>query len=57
MANDFPTDEDRQIERLLVHRNLVNWVIWALAQANISATRTIGNREEGDIYIMNIERE
>jgi hypothetical protein len=57
MANDFPTDEDRQIERLRVHRNLVTWVIRALAQANISATRTIGNREEGDIYIMNIERE
>jgi hypothetical protein len=55
MANDFPTDEDRQIERLLVHRNLVTWVIRALAQANISAICTVGNREEGDICIINPE--
>jgi hypothetical protein len=46
------TDEDRQIERLLVHRNLVGWVIERLGQASIAAVRTMGNDANGDIRLL-----
>ena len=49
------TDEDRQIERLLIHRNLVGWVIERLGEVGIEAMRTIGNDENGDIRLLQPE--
>ena len=49
------TDEDRQIERLLIHRNLVGWVIERLGEVGIDATRTSGNDENGDIQLLQPE--
>jgi hypothetical protein len=49
------TDEDRQIERLLIHRNLVGWVIERLEAVGIEAMRTIGNDENGDIRLLQPE--
>lgn len=49
------TDEDRQIERLLIHRNLVGWVIDRLKQSAIETVRTTGNDENGDIRLLRTE--
>jgi hypothetical protein len=49
------TDEDRQIERLLIHRNLVGWVIDRLKESAIEAVRTTGNDENGDIRLLQAE--
>ena len=49
------TDEDRQIERLIIHRNLVGWVIERLGDVGIEAMRTIGNDEHGDIRLLQPE--
>ena len=52
MADNFPTDEDRMIYRLHVHRNMITWVIKRLADAGISAQRTTGNDPHGDIVLL-----
>ena len=52
MADNFPTDEDRMIYRLHVHRNMITWVIKRLADAGIPAERTIGNDPHGDIVLL-----
>ena len=52
MAGDFPTDEDRMIYRLHVHRNMITWVIKQLAEAGIKAQRTTGNDPHGDIVLL-----
>lgn len=49
------TDEDRQIQRLLIHRNLVGWVIDRLKQSAIEAVRTTGNDENVDIRLLQAE--
>lgn len=49
----YPTDEDLQIARLQVHRDLVGWVIHALNQSKILAERTRGNDSNGDIRLNN----
>ena len=49
-----PTDEDRQIERLIIHRNLVQWIVQALSEEKIVAVRTTGNDEGGDICIVQL---
>jgi GTPase len=55
MGHSMETDEDRQIERLLIHRNLVGWVIERLEDVGIEAMRTIGNDENGDIRLLQPE--
>jgi hypothetical protein len=55
MDKPMQTDEDRQIERLLIHRNLVGWVIDRLEQAAIEAVRTTGNDENGDVRLLRAE--
>lgn len=50
---EYPTDEDLQIARLQVHRDLVGWVIHTLRQSGISAERTRGNDSNGDIQLNN----
>lgn len=50
---EYPTDEDLQIARLRIHRDLVGWVIVALEEVGILAERTRGNDENGDIRLLN----
>jgi hypothetical protein len=45
------TDEDRQIARLRVHRDLVGWIINKLQAAGVQAKRTTGGDANGDIEI------
>lgn len=52
MSDNFPTDEDRMIYRLQVHRNMIAWVIQRLAAAGIPARRTTGNDPQGDIVLL-----
>ena len=51
MSDSFPTDEDRMIYRLHVHKNMITWVIKRLADAGIQAKRTTGNDPQGDIVL------
>lgn len=53
MPDDTPmADEDRLIYQLTLHRDLVDWVIGQLAQADIASQRTTGNDPKGDILII-----
>jgi GTPase len=56
MNEPMQTDEDRQIERLIIHRDLVGWVINRLRQSEIEAERTTGNDENGDIRLLQTEK-
>lgn len=47
------TDEDEQIARLEVHRDMIGWVIIELSKERIQANRTTGNNPKGDILIVN----
>ena len=46
------TDEDKQIARLQVHRDLIQWVIDELEKEGIEALRTSGGNSKGDILIV-----
>jgi hypothetical protein len=52
MSANFPTDEDRMIYRLHVHKNMIAWVIKQLADVGIQAKRTTGNDPQGDIVLL-----
>ena len=52
MSQPLPTDEDRQIARLKIHRDLIGWLIEELAKEGIAAIRTTGNDPKGDILIV-----
>ena len=52
---DSETDEDRQILRLKIHRDLIGWIIQELNQEGIPAKRTTGGNPKGDILIVNAE--
>lgn len=41
------------MHRLLVHRDMIGWVIRQLAQEGIQSERTKGNDRNGDILIIN----
>jgi GTPase len=56
MNEPIQTDEYRQIERLIIHRDLVGWVINRLRQSEIQAERTTGNDENGDIRLLQTEK-
>lgn len=45
------TDEDKQIARLRVHRDLIGWIVDRLQEAGIQAERTTGGNANGDIEI------
>ncbi|MCC3415615.1 MAG: hypothetical protein JGK24_15690 [Microcoleus sp. PH2017_29_MFU_D_A] len=47
------TDEDEQIARLEVHRDMIGWLIMELSKEGIEAKRTTGNNPKGDILIVN----
>lgn len=46
------TDEDKMIERLTIHKNLIGWVIKKLQEEGIKAERTTGNDSSGDILVV-----
>ncbi len=50
-----PLDEDRQIRRLEIHRDIIGKIIQELAKEGIEATRTTGNSTKGDILIIREE--
>lgn len=50
---DYPTDEDRMIKKLQIHRDLIGGIIKKLKKAGIEAKRTTGNDSSGDILIVN----
>ncbi|MEQ8468248.1 hypothetical protein [Coleofasciculus sp. B1-GNL1-01] len=50
---DGETDEDKQIARLKIHRDLIGWIIKELRQEGILAERTVGGNPDGDILIVN----
>lgn len=52
MSNDFPTDEDRLIYKLNVHKHMITWVIERLSKVGIQAKRTRGNNPHGDIILL-----
>lgn len=52
MSDNLPTDEDRLIYKLHVHKNMITWVIERLAEAGIQAKRTRGNNPHGDIVLL-----
>lgn len=51
------TDEDKLIERLIVHKKLIGWVIQQLEAEEIKCERTTGNDPKGDILYFNPEDE
>jgi hypothetical protein len=50
-----PTDEDLQIARLIIHRDLIGWIMQSLSQVEIPTERTKGNNVNGDIRLMRVE--
>ncbi len=49
------TDEDQQIARLEIHRDMIGWVITELHKEGIRAERTTGGSSKGDILIVDRE--
>jgi hypothetical protein len=49
------TDEDEQIARLEIHRDIIGWVIAELHKEGIRAERTTGSSRKGDILIVDRE--
>lgn len=48
------TDEDAQIARLKIHRDMIGWVIRELHKEEIRAERTTGGSPKGDILVVDI---
>ncbi len=51
------TDEDKMIERLTIHKNLIGWIIKQLEAEGIPCKKTTGNDSNGDILYVNPEDE
>lgn len=49
------TDEDKKMERLTIHKNLIGWLIKKLKGEGIECKRTIGDDPDGDILLLNSE--
>ena len=47
------TDEDKMIERLTIHKNMIGWLIKKLKAEGIECQRTTGNDPNGDILLIN----
>lgn len=47
------TDEERMMERLTIHKNLIGWLIKKLKEEKIQCKRTTGNDSNGDILLIN----
>lgn len=46
-------DEDKKIERLIIHKNLIGWLIKKLQAEGIECQRTTGDDPDGDILLLN----
>ncbi len=44
------TDEDKMIQKLTEHKNLIGWMITLFQKENIQSERTYKNDPKGDIY-------
>jgi hypothetical protein len=51
------TDEDKMIERLIIHKNMIGWLIKKLQAEGIECQRTTGNDPNGDILLIHPEDE
>ena len=51
------TDEDKMMERLPIHKNMIGWLIKKLQAEGIQCKRTTGNDPNGDILLINSEDE
>ncbi len=47
------TDEDKMIERLIIHKNMIGWLITKLQSEGIECKRTTANDPNGDILLIN----
>lgn len=47
------TDEEKMMERLTIHKNLIGWLIKKLEEEKIQCKRTTGNDPNGDILLIN----
>ncbi|MCW6035698.1 hypothetical protein K4A83_05350 [Spirulina subsalsa FACHB-351] len=47
------TDEDKMMEKLLIHKNMIGWLIKKLQDKGIECQRTTGNDPKGDILLIN----
>ena len=45
-----PTDEDKMIQKLTIHKKMIGWVLGLLEKEEIESERTYGNDAQGDIY-------
>ncbi|MBP9887238.1 MAG: hypothetical protein KBF93_13130 [Leptospiraceae bacterium] len=45
-----PTDEDKMIQKLTLHKKMIGWILNLLGKENIESERTYGNDAKGDIY-------
>ncbi|MFY7803523.1 MAG: hypothetical protein ACOVQ7_08860 [Limnoraphis robusta] len=52
---EWETDEDRMMYKLMVHKKFIGWVIERLESEGISARRTTGMDRKGDILLINEE--
>lgn len=43
------TDEDKLRDKLLIHKNMIGWLIKRLREEGIQCQRTTGNDPKGDI--------
>lgn len=58
MANEEPpTDEDKMMAKLILHRDIIGHVIKLLQREGIECERTRGNDRNGDILYVNPEDE
>ncbi len=55
--NKLETDEDKMIYKLILHRDLVGFIIKILEEKNVSCQRTVRNDQNGDILFFNKEDE
>jgi hypothetical protein len=53
ISDGFETDEDRQMDRLAVHRDCIGWLMAKLESHGIRCERTTGNSSKGDLRLCN----
>lgn len=54
ISEEFATDEDRQMDRLIVHRDCIGWLMVKLESRGIRCERTKGNSPDGDLRLCDL---
>ncbi len=49
-SQNKPTDEDKMIQKLTLHKKMIGWILNLLGKEKIESERTYGNDSKGDIY-------